>query len=218
MPLKVNEIFKSIQGESTWAGLPCIFIRLTGCNVRCGYCDTTYAYEEGEEMEAEDILARIKGFNSSLVELTGGEPLVQGEADLLIEALLSEGYKVLVETNGTLSIEPLSRLRETGDLHIILDIKTPSSGVSDKVCWENVQFLTAKDEIKFVLGGRRDYDWSLEVIDKYKLIGKCPLLFSPIYKVLKPFLLAEWIVEDNLDVRLNLQLHKIIWDADRRGV
>ena len=218
MPIKVNEIFKSIQGESTHAGLPCTFIRLSGCNVRCNYCDTRYAYEEGDEMEIEDILSRIKSFNCNLVEITGGEPLAQGEADLLIEALLSEGYKVLVETNGTLSIEPLSRLRKAGELHIILDIKTPSSGVSDRVCWDNLKHVTADDEIKFVLGDRRDYDWSREVIDKYKLIGRCPILFSPIYKVLEPSLLAEWIVADNLDVRLNLQLHKIIWSSETRGV
>ncbi len=218
MSLKVNEIFKSIQGESTHAGLPCAFIRLTGCNVRCGYCDTVYAYDEGEEMEIEDILSRVEKFGSQLVEVTGGEPLVQSEADLLIEALLSEGYKVLVETNGTISIEPLSRLRKAGELHIILDIKTPSSGVSDRVCWDNLKHVTADDEIKFVLGNRRDYDWAVEVIDKYKLIGKCPILFSPILGSLEPALLAEWIVGDNLDVRLNLQLHKIIWGEDRRGV
>lgn len=218
MSLKVNEIFKSIQGESTWAGLPCTFIRLTGCNVRCGYCDTKYAYDEGEEMEIEQILSRIKVFNILLVEVSGGEPLAQREADLLIEALLSEGYKVLLETNGTISIEPLSRLRKAGEMHIILDIKTPSSGVSDKVCWDNLKHVTADDEIKFVLGDRGDYNWAQEVTEKYKLIGKCPILFSPVSGSLDPAILAEWILGDDLDVRLNLQLHKIIWGEDRRGV
>jgi 7-carboxy-7-deazaguanine synthase len=213
--LKVNEVFYSIQGESTHAGRACVFVRFAGCNLRCTYCDTRYAYEEGEELEIGDILDRVASYRCPLVEVTGGEPLIQEETPSLIRRLLEEGYEVLLETNGTQDIN------QVDDRCVrIVDIKCPSSGEMDKNDLENLSRLTEHDEIKFVIGGRDDYEYAKRILD---LIDLNPprmkkVLFSPVFGTVEPSLLGEWILKDHLNVRLQLQLHKYIWDPERRGV
>ncbi len=210
--MKVCEIFTSIQGESSYAGLPCTFIRMTGCNLRCSYCDTTYAYYEGRELSEEDIISEVRRAGISLVEITGGEPLLQKEVSQLIKRLLDEGYKVLIETNGSLSIKEVDKRAV-----VILDIKTPGSGMSEKMDLSNIDNIKGTDEINFVITGRNDYEWSKAIIYKYNLIDKCHLLLSPAYGVLPSEKLAKWLIEDGLQARLNLQLHKYIFGADERG-
>ncbi|HIJ61024.1 MAG TPA: radical SAM protein [Nitrospirae bacterium] len=213
--MKICEIFTSIQGESSYAGLLCHFIRLMGCNLRCLYCDTTYAYYEGEEIAVEDILSFIKSKDCSirLVEITGGEPLLQPDTPRLIEKLIDEGYKVLVETNGSYSIEVIDKRAV-----IIMDIKTPGSGMDGYNLIENISYLKPTDELKFVITNRFDYEWSREFCKKYKGEIKSSILFSPSFNHLKPSVLAEWIIEDSLPVRLNLQIHKFIFHPFKRGV
>lgn len=211
--LKVNEIFYSIQGEGTYAGLPCIFIRLTYCNLRCTYCDTEYAFYEGVDYSIEDILKKIKKYNCKLVEVTGGEPLLQNESIDLMKELCDAGYEVLLETGGSLSIEKVDKR-----VKIIMDLKCPSSGMEKKNLYSNLSFIKPIDEIKFVIGDREDYDWTKENIFKYNLESKCVILFSPVFGKLEPIQLAEWILNDNLNVRLQLQLHKFIWHPETRGV
>jgi len=213
--IKVNEIFISIQGESTRAGLPCVFIRLTGCNLRCSYCDTTYAYEEGALMEIRDILEKVKSLNCPLVEITGGEPLIQDETPQLIKGLLDAGYTVLLETNGSKDIS-------TVDRHCIkiMDIKCPSSGEEAHNDLENLIRLNQGDELKFVIADKRDYDFAFETLtmipaDKKDSIS---INFSPCFGRLEPRELSEWILKDKLNIRLNMQLHKYIWPPDKRGV
>ncbi|MDP2899328.1 MAG: radical SAM protein [bacterium] len=213
MSLKVNEIFKSIQGESWFAGLPCVFIRLTGCNLRCTYCDTAYAYEEGNELPVEEILERVASYNCPMVEITGGEPLLQEETPRLATALLQKARAVLVETNGTLDIDVLPK-----GIVRIMDVKCPDSGESGKMLWGNMDRLVKTDEVKFVLQSRRDYEWAKAIVADYQLLRRCMVLFSPAFGVLEPRVLAGWILEDNLSVRLNLQLHKYIWRPEERGV
>lgn len=215
MSLKVNEIFYSIQGESSYAGYPCVFVRLTGCNLRCFYCDTRYAYEEGREMEIGEIIDRVASCRCRLVEVTGGEPLIQQETPFLILNLLEKGYEVLLETNGTQDISLVDERCVR-----IVDIKCPSSGEDKNNDLENLNRLTDKDEVKFVIGGREDYEYArkiLEIID-YKSSRMSPVHFSPVFGKMDPEILAEWILEDNLNVRLQIQLHKIIWDPEQRGV
>ncbi|MFN8008747.1 MAG: radical SAM protein [Terriglobia bacterium] len=211
--MKINEIYKSIQGESSFAGLPCVFIRLTYCNLRCTYCDTAYAFYDGKEMSVDDVLAAVRACDCSLVELTGGEPLLQKEVYQLMDHLLAAGYSVLLETGGSLDI---------GDVPPpvikIMDLKCPSSGESDKNRYDNLQKLQPHDEIKFVIGSREDYLWTLEVMRKYHLKERGHVLFSTVFGGLAPQELAAWILEDKLDVRLQLQLHKYIWNPDKRGV
>ncbi|MFN3467752.1 MAG: radical SAM protein [Candidatus Brocadiales bacterium] len=206
MKLKVNEIFKSIQGESTYAGLPCNFIRLTGCNIRCCYCDTTYAFDKGIDMGLEEILEDMELLGCSLVEITGGEPLLQEGTGGLVKALLRQRYKVLVETNGTLNIDviPEEAVR-------IVDIKCPGSGMSERMDWKNIDRLRTTDEVKFVLSSQEDYEWAKGVIDKYALLGKAKVLMGVAFGRLEPRPLAEWILQDGLEVRLQLQLHRYIW-------
>jgi len=212
--MKVCEIFTSIQGESTCAGLPCTFIRLSGCNLRCTYCDTKYAYEDGVEMLVEEIVGRVKSAGINLVEITGGEPLLQEkETDNLIRSLIDHGNDVLIETNGSFSIKGIDK-RAT----VILDVKTPCSGMSDKMDLRNFDYIKKSDEIKFVLCDRNDYEWSKDIIASHRLAGKSEVLLSPAFGVLEPRRLTEWILEDRLDVRLNLQLHKYIFGPDARGV
>ena len=206
--MKVNEIFKSIQGESSFQGLPCVFVRLTGCNLRCSWCDTTYAYEEGEEMSVDEIIKKVEGYHTPLVEITGGEPLLQEEVYPLTKRLLDLGYKVLIETNGSLDIGRLDKR-----VIKILDIKCPGSGESDKMRWENLDRLSPKDEVKFVLSNREDYQWAKGVIERYGLADRVTILLSVVYGRLDPKDLAQWILEDNLNVRLQLQLQKYIWGA-----
>lgn len=212
--MKVCEIFTSIQGESTFAGLPCTFVRLSGCNLRCAYCDTKYSYDEGVELEIEDIVRQVASAGLRLVEITGGEPMLQGEETIsLIKALLDRGYEVLVETNGSMKIRDLDK-RAT----IILDIKTPGSGMSDKMDFSNLEIIKNSDEAKFVICSREDYEWSKEIISQYRLEERCKVLFSPGFGMLQPRDLAAWIIEDRLRVRLNIQIHKYIFDPGERMV
>jgi 7-carboxy-7-deazaguanine synthase len=215
MALKVNEIFYSIQGESSYAGRPCVFVRLTGCNLRCSYCDTQYAYEEGEDLEIEAIINRVRSYRCSLVEVTGGEPLMQAETSILISRLLDEGYEVLLETNGSQDIGRIDHRCVR-----IVDIKCPSSGQAEHNDLENLARLTEKDEVKFVIGTREDYEYAKRTLELVK--GTQPdahrVHFSPVFGKLAPATLAGWILEDRLEARLHLQLHNIIWPPGRRGV
>jgi 7-carboxy-7-deazaguanine synthase len=211
--MRVTEIFTSIQGESSYAGIPCTFVRMTGCNLRCSYCDTQYAYTEGVERSEEDILQEVKRCGVRLVEITGGEPLLQSEVYHLINKLGETGYKVLLETNGSLSIEDVDRRAV-----VILDIKTPGSGMSEKMDLRNLNIMKPTDEIKFVITDGADYEWAKGLIDRYKLLKKCGVLLSPAYGLLYPEDLARWMIEDRLHARLNLQLQKYIFGPERRGV
>ena len=211
--MKVNEIFFSIQGESTYAGLPCAFVRLAGCNLRCTYCDTRHAYEEGVRQTTGQVIEALKRFPASLAEITGGEPLLQEETPSLISALAEQGYKVLVETNGSVSIRGIDA-RAT----IIMDIKCPGSGMEGRMVWDNIGLLRPHDEIKFVLADRADYEWAIEIIEKRRLQEKHTVHLSPVFGVLEPHRLASWILEDGVNVRLHLQLHKYVWPAVERGV
>lgn len=215
----INEIFKSIQGESSFAGLPCAFIRFTGCNLRCSYCDTEYAFYDGYEMSVAEVIKKVNEYGNKLVEITGGEPLIQREVYPLIQGFLLEGFMVLVETNGSINIRELSAICHKKDrdrLHIIMDIKTPNSGESSKMDFGNIPLLTSNDEVKFVIFDRGDYEWSKEIINKYRFPEDCKILFSPVYRKLQPYKLAEWIIEDCLPVRLQLQLHRYIWKRKTR--
>jgi 7-carboxy-7-deazaguanine synthase len=211
--LFITEIFHSIQGESTSAGLPCAFVRLTGCNLRCAYCDTTYAFSGGTEMTLSEILRTIGSFGCRLVEVTGGEPLLQPGVDALFTALCDAGYDVLLETGGSLDISSVDpRVRR------IVDLKCPSSGMCDQNFWPNLSVLKTGDEIKFVIGTREDYDWAKDVMKTRGLSGRCPVLFSPVHGRMEPAELAGWILEDRLNVRFQMQLHKHIWHPEARGV
>jgi len=212
MPMKVCEIFTSIQGESRFAGMPCTFIRMTGCNLRCTYCDTKYAYYKGEDLSEKSIIKRINKAGVKLIEVTGGEPLLQEGVRPLIAGLLDEGYDVLVETNGSLPINTID-----SRAIVILDIKTPGSGMTDKMDLSNIDFIKKKDEIKFVIADMIDYRWTRDFILTHDLIKKCYLLLSPAYGFLDPKDLAEWMIEDRLQARLNLQLHKYIFGPIARG-
>ena len=204
MALEVCEIFYSIQGESTRAGEPCIFIRLTGCNLRCAYCDTGYALEPGALMEIPEILRRVRGLRCDLVEVTGGEPLIQPETPSLIDGLLDAGHTVLLETNGSMDIGVV----DPGCVRIV-DIKCPSSGMAGQNYLENLKKLKTRDELKFVIGNREDYEFALNVLSTFPAVP-CKINFSPVFGSIEPRSLAEWILEDHLPVRLNLQLHKMI--------
>lgn len=212
--LKVNEIFYSIQGESTKAGLPCIFIRLTYCNIRCIYCDTEYAFYEGKDMTIEEILKEIKKYNCSLVEITGGEPLVQENVHGLMKILSDNGYNVMLETGGSLPIENVDKR-----VKVIMDLKTPYSKMEKKNRYENISYLKSSDEVKFVIGSREDYDWAKDKIMEYDLLNKVEqVLFSPVFDKVENIELAKWILDDSLNVRFQLQMHKYIWHPEERGV
>ncbi|MBF0538875.1 MAG: radical SAM protein [Nitrospirae bacterium] len=220
--LTVCEFFTSIQGESSYAGLPCVFIRLTGCNLRCSYCDTRYAYTEGTEMRVADLLQKVQDTRLRLVEITGGEPLIQSATPLLIDNLIGMGFKTLVETNGSISIDHFNRdtasdCRER-QLTFIVDFKAPSSGMTAHNDLSNIDALKPTDEVKIVLGNRDDYQWASDLIAQHRLTQRCHVLLSPVTNTLQPETLASWILHDALDVRLNLQLHKYIYGADRRMV
>jgi 7-carboxy-7-deazaguanine synthase len=213
--LKVNEIFYSIQGESSFAGRPCAFVRLTGCNLRCSYCDTRYAYDHGDLMEIQDIMGRIAAYGCQLVQITGGEPLIQEETPILISHFLEEGYTVLLETNGSQDISQVD-----GRCVRIIDIKCPTSGQEGQNDLGNLTRLSQRDELKFVIGDRGDYDFARRIMGLVDedLPGRIPVHFSPRHRKMKPRILAEWILADHLCVRLHLQLHKIIWGSEKRGV
>ena len=209
--IKVNEIFYSIQGESSWAGWPCVFVRLTGCNLRCKWCDTTYAYEDGEEMTLEHILQEVKKYSCSLVEITGGEPLLQKETPELVDRLADAGKTVLIETNGS---QDISRLNTANCIRII-DLKTPGSGCDEQMHLENFAHLSCRDEIKFVIYDYQDYLWAKDMIKKFKLTSRNTVLFSPVADNCNPGKLAEWILKDRLPVRFQLQMHKVLWNDER---
>ncbi len=212
--LKINEIYLSIQGESSYAGLPCVFVRMTGCNLRCTYCDTEYAFYEGKDFSVEDVLAEVAGYGCRLVEITGGEPLVQDEeCRRLMTALCDGGYEVMLETGGSLPINNIdSRVK------IVMDLKCPSSGMMKKNLYDNINFLKPNDELKFVIGTREDYAWTKEIIKNYGLEEKCELLFSVVFGKLEPLNLVEWMLKDKVKARFQLQMHKFIWQPDTKGV
>jgi len=212
--MKVCELFTSIQGESTYVGTPCTFIRLSGCNLRCSYCDTTYSYEEGTEMSIDTIIDRVSEAGLCLVEITGGEPLLQQDEVLeLTKRLLDAGYKVLIETNGTMNIGSLD-----SRVIVIMDVKTPASTMSGKSDLSNLRHIKPDDEVKFVICDRNDYDWSKKIVLAHGLSKRCTVLFSPALGSVAARELADWILQDRLEVRLNMQLHKIIYNPDERMV
>ncbi len=206
--LKITEIFYSLQGESTTVGLPTVFVRLTGCPLRCGYCDSEYAFYGGERLSLDDILAKVASFNPRYICVTGGEPLAQRECLTLLRLLCDAGYQVSLETSGALPVDDV-------DPRVVkvMDLKTPGSGEVGRNRWENIPLLTPQDQIKFVLCSREDYEWARFKLDEYQLAEKVSdVLFSPSFGQIKPLELAEWILADNLKVRFQLQLHKILWN------
>ncbi|HET9948534.1 MAG TPA: radical SAM protein [Longimicrobiales bacterium] len=217
--VRVTEIFRSIQGESTWVGVPCTFVRLTGCPLRCDWCDTAYAFHGGERMSLDEVVARVRAFPARVVEVTGGEPLAQPAAFELTDRLLAEGYTVLVETSGAIDVAPLDER-----VHKIMDLKCPGSGESARNRWENLEHLTARDEVKLVVRDRADYEWARDVIRGRGLDRRVEegslraLLVSPVWGEMNLEALAGWILEDALPVRLQVQLHKLVWGPDRAGV
>ncbi len=211
--MKVEEIYCSIQGESTYVGLPCVFVRLTGCSLRCSWCDTAYAFYGGTDMTIDHICERIHSYKTVLVEITGGEPLDKPEVIPLIERLCNDGNTVLIETSGTIDITPID-----ARAHVIMDVKCPGSGMTKYMNWENINALQCKDEVKFVIADRADYDWAISVIEQYEIDGRCPILFSPVFGVLKPSILSDWILQSSLKVRVQLQIHKYIWSPLAKGV
>lgn len=215
MALIVNEIFYSIQGESSFAGRPCVFVRLTGCNLRCAYCDTQYAYDKGQKMHIPLILDRVADYACPLVEITGGEPLLQAQTPDLIYALLEKKYRVLLETNGTLDVRWIDPRCVK-----IIDIKCPSSGEHKKNRLENLDHITPGDEIKMVIGDRTDYEYAKGILKNLQatVFKENPVHFSPVYEKIPPETLARWLLEDHLGVSLHLQLHKILWGPDKKGV
>lgn len=211
--LKVNEIFHSIQGESRHAGRPCVFVRLTGCNLRCTWCDTAYAFEEGSDLPVSVVLDRIAAYGTRFVLLTGGEPLAQAGVHDLAGELCDRGHEVAMETGGSLDLAPLDRR-----VMIVMDLKCPASGMSGRNRWENLDLLKPTDEVKFVIADRNDYEWAREVVARNRLTERLGVLFSPVHDVLHPRPLSEWVLADRLPVRIQLQVHKYIWPPDLRGV
>lgn len=211
--MRVTEIFHSVQGESTFAGLPCVFVRLTGCPLRCTWCDTEYAFFGGTDRSIDDILDTVRSYGCQLVEVTGGEPLAQPDSSTLLNRLCHEGFTVLLETSGavdTAIVDPSVR--------IILDVKCPGSGMTERMHWPNVERLRPQDEAKFVMKDRSDYEWAKRILDRFQLTDRCTVHFSPVFGALDPQRLAEWLLADRLPIRLQLQLHKHIWAPNMRGV
>ena len=210
--LRINEIFYSLQGESSRVGLPTVFVRLTGCPLRCGYCDTAYAFHEGKTRQLADVLAEVGAYGTRFVCVTGGEPLAQRSCLRLLSALCDAGYSVSLETSGAINVSQVD-----ARVSRIMDIKTPGSGEVEKNLWENLGFLTARDEIKFVITSEADYLWARELMRDRKLNDTCPVLFSPSFADVTAMQLAEWVLRDRLAVRMQVQLHKVIW-GEKRGV
>ena len=213
MSLKVNEIYFSIQGESTYSGMPCIFIRLTYCNLRCTYCDTTYAFYEGKDMVITEILEEIRQWNCRLVEVTGGEPLLQDECIKLLNELLKANYTVMLETGGSL---PVGQVPE--EVIKIVDFKGPSSGMEKNNLWSIIDDLQIHDEVKFLISNRKDYEWAKRKISEFRLNEQCTVLFSPVYNEIESEKIVEWILADCLPVRFQIQIHKYIWKLGSNGV
>ena len=210
--LRITEIFCSLQGESSLVGLPTVFVRLTGCPLRCGYCDTSYAFKGGETRALDTILEEVAAFGVEHVTVTGGEPLAQKDCSLVLVALCDAGYRVSLETSGALDIADVDKRVKR-----VMDIKTPSSGEVERNLWSNLELLTSADEVKFVIGDRDDYDWSKAILREHALVSRCSVLFSPVYEALEARMLADWIIADRLPVRFQIQLHKLLW-GDRPGV
>ena len=211
--MRITEIFHSIQGESSYTGQPCVFVRLTGCPLRCVWCDTDYAFYGGREYSIDEAISNVRTYGCRLVEVTGGEPLAQPESLPFMTRLCDDGYTVLLETSGAVDVASVDPR-----VHIILDVKCPGSGMTERMHWPNLSQLAAKDEAKFVLADRADYDWAREILAQYDVAGRCSVLFSPVFGSLDARRLAEWILADRLPVRFQLQLHKYIWTPDMRGV
>jgi 7-carboxy-7-deazaguanine synthase len=211
--LTVNEIFFSIQGEGTRAGRPCVFVRLTGCPLRCVWCDTSYAFHEGERRSLDAVVAEVASHPTRLLCLTGGEPLAQPEALALTKRLLDDGWEVIVETSGHVSLAELDPRAV-----VVMDVKAPGSGESERMDWANLDRLRSQDEAKLVLAGREDYEWARVLVQEKGLAERCTVLFAPVHDRLDPGRLGEWILEDALPVRLQVQLHKLLWPGVARGV
>jgi len=211
--LIVHEIYRSIQGEGTHAGLPCIFVRLTACHLRCAYCDTAHAFQQGTPRTLDEIIAEVESLGDRLVQITGGEPLLQPEVLPLMSRLADAGYRILLETSGSLDIAPVDpRVR------VILDVKTPGSREADANLWSNLDILKPIDEVKFVVCDREDFDWAVERVRRHELLRICPVLVSPARGKIEPAELAAWVLETGLAIRMQLQLHGIIWGPTTRGV
>ena len=211
--LRITEIYASVQGESTHVGKPCVFVRLTGCNLRCVWCDSEYTFTGGEHRDIDDVVRDATAHGIHTIEVTGGEPLAQRNAEPLMARLLQAGHEVLLETSGSRSIANVP-----AGVHIILDLKPPGSGEEAANLWENIPRLQAKDEVKIVIASRVDYDWACAAVKAHDLCAICPVLFSPAWGLVDPKELAQWIVDDRLRVRFQLQLHKVLWDPTARGV
>lgn len=211
--LRLIEVYASVQGESTWVGLPCVFIRLAGCNLRCTWCDSTYTFTGGTPRSIDDVIEEACGFGIDMIEITGGEPLVHRQAIPLMERLVARGKRVLLETSGSRDISSVPP-----EVHIILDLKPPDSGEERANRWENLPLLKAKDEVKFVLASRRDYEWARDVVRAHALTDRCTVLFSPAFGLVEAKDIVAWILEDGLKVRFQLQLHKFVWPPQERGV
>jgi 7-carboxy-7-deazaguanine synthase len=212
--LTINEIFHSIQGESTHAGRRCVFVRLTACDLRCSWCDTPYAFHEGRKMSIDDVMDEVERHGCELVELTGGEPLLQKDVYPLIDRLIGSGKTVLIETGGHVSLAQVPP-----DVRTIMDVKCPGSGESHTTDWDNLSRLDGNDEVKFVIKDRADYDYACDVLRRHELAGRvAAVLFSPVHGVLDPKTLSEWVLADRLPVRVQLQVHKYIWSPETRGV
>lgn len=212
--LTVFEVYRSIQGESTHVGRPCVFVRLAACNLRCSWCDTPYAFTGGKKMSVDDVVAQVAALDCRLVELTGGEPLLQPEATTLMQRLVDDGCEVLLETGGHMPIDEVP-----DEVAVILDVKCPASGEADAMHWPNLDQLSSHDEVKFVIQDRADFDYAREVVTRHALADRvAAVLFSPVFGVLAPAQLAEWILDARVPARLQLQSHKYIWDPATRGV
>lgn len=211
--LVVHEIYRSLQGESTFAGLPCVFVRLTACHLRCHYCDTPHAFQQGETLALDEVLSQALAYPDTLVEITGGEPLLQDEVYPLMTRLADAGRTVLLETSGAVTISQVDPR-----VHIILDLKTPGSGEVSANVWDNLPLLRSKDEVKFVICDRSDFDWAIAQVLAHQLTDRCPVLFSPVFGRVNPTELAAWVLETGLPIRFQIQLHKILWEPDARGV
>lgn len=211
--LLIHEIYRSVQGESTFAGLPCVFVRLAVCNSRCVWCDTPHAFHQGQPFGLEDVLEQVAAFHSPLVEITGGEPLVQDEVHPLMTRLADQGLTVLLETSGALDVSGVDRR-----VHIIMDLKCPDSGECAGNCWANLEHLKPSDQIKFVIASQRDFDWAVETIRQHDLQSRFEVILSPAFGLVEPLQLTTWLLDSGLQVRMQLQMHKYIWEPSTRGV
>ncbi len=211
--VRITEIYPSVQGESTHVGRPCVFVRLTGCPLRCTWCDSEFTFHGGEIRDVEEVVAEVHAFGIPTVEVTGGEPLVQPAAVPLMQRLLDLGHRVLLETSGALSIAEVP-----ADVHVILDLKCPDSGEVGRNHWPNLDLLRPHHEVKCVIASRRDYEWARDVVREHALDARCAVLFGPAWGLVEPRDLVRWILDDRLDVRFQLQLHKVVWPPDARGV